>query len=212
MAAEAELIVRLIEAADGGGEFGVVVHVEARLGEDVEHPVGAIAVLGVVAAAENLNIVDILRVDVGSETRRDVRIGDGNAIDEPRSLVAAAHVKHVVGQVGGGGEIDDHREAVGQIGAGRALNLLAIDQRGRRKRLLRGCADLGSHHCRLADGRNGKLHVKHLGSIRGQRKALLQFGKRGRLCGDRIVAKSNGRESEFAFGIRLRFLGPRGSG
>ena len=45
-------------------------------------------------------------------------LGNGDAVDEPAGLMAAAHVQHVVGHVGAGDVVGDHLHADGSVGAG----------------------------------------------------------------------------------------------
>ena len=128
VAAEAELIVGLVEVAASEDEFGVVVALEAGAGDDVEDAIGAVAELGSVTAAIDFDVVQILGIELGTKVLRDGGVDDGNAVEEPGGLVSAAHVQHVVGDVGSGDVVGDHGQAVGGVGAGRALDVLSADQ------------------------------------------------------------------------------------
>ena len=128
VAAEAELIVGLVEVAAGEDEFGFVVALEAGAGNDVEDAIGAVAELGAVAAAIDFDVVEVLGIELGAEVLRDGGVDDGNAVEQPGGLVAAAHVEHVVGDVGAGDVVGDHGHAVGGVGAGGALDVLAADE------------------------------------------------------------------------------------
>src|SRR5580704_12877929 len=113
----ADLIVGLIEAAGGENKIAFAIALETGAGDHVENSVGAIAEVGVVAAALDFEIVDVLGVDLRSEIVGDVGVGDGDAINEPLDLMAATHVEHVMGYVGGGNVVGDHLHAVGAVGA-----------------------------------------------------------------------------------------------
>ena len=83
MAAEAELVVGLVEIAGGEDEFALVVALEAGAGHDVEDAVGAVAELGAVAAAVDFDIIDVLGIELGAEILRDGGVDDGNAVEQP---------------------------------------------------------------------------------------------------------------------------------
>ena len=100
--AEVELVVGLEEVAGGDDELGLAVALEAGAGDDVEDAVGAVADVGGVAAALDLDVVDVFGADLGGEVAGDVGVGDFDAVEEPADLVAAAHVEHVVGDVAPG--------------------------------------------------------------------------------------------------------------
>ena len=123
--AEVELVVGLEEVAGGQDEFGLAVALEAGAGDDVEDAVGAVADISGVAAALDFDVVDVLGVDLRAEVAGDVGVGDLDAVDEPADLVAAAHVEHVVGHVGAGDVVGDHRHAVGAVCAGSVGRCLA---------------------------------------------------------------------------------------
>ena len=128
--AEVELVVGLEEVAGGEDEFGLAVALEAGAGDDVEDAVGAVADVGGVAAALDLEVVDVLGVDLRGEVAGDVGVGDLDAVDQPGDLVAAAHVQHVVGHVGAGDVVGDHGHAVGAVGAGGLGDVFAVDESG----------------------------------------------------------------------------------
>ena len=62
--AEVELVVGLEEVAGGDDELGLAVALEAGAGHDVEDAVGAVADIGGVAAALDLDVVDVFGVDL----------------------------------------------------------------------------------------------------------------------------------------------------
>ena len=53
-------------------------------------------------------------------------LGTGTPSISQLDLVAAAHVQHVVRDVGAGNVIGDHRHAVGAVGAGSLLDVHAV--------------------------------------------------------------------------------------
>ena len=120
-------IVRLIEIAEAGDQFGFVVALESGAGNDVEDAIGAISEFGAIAAAIDLHVVDVLGIELRTKVGSDVGVGDGYAIDEPAGLVSAANVELIVSLVGAGHVVGDHGQAVGAVGAGRAFDLRAID-------------------------------------------------------------------------------------
>src|SRR4029077_2739033 len=92
----AELVIGLAEIAAAGDELALAVALEAGARHDVEHPVGAITLVGTVAAALGLQVVDVLGIDLRTEVARDVGIGYLHPVDLPAGLVAAAYVQLVV--------------------------------------------------------------------------------------------------------------------
>ena len=111
-------------------QLAFAVALESVAGKDVEDAVGAVADVGGVAAALGFERVDVLGVDLRADVGGDLGVGDGDAVDEPTGLVAAAHVQHVVGHVGAGHVVGDHLHAVGAAGAGSFVDVLAGDERG----------------------------------------------------------------------------------
>ena len=132
VAAEAELVVGLIEISGAEHEFGLAVALESGAGHDVEDAVGAVAEFRAVAAAADFEVVDVFGIELRAEVGGDVGVGDGDAVDEPAGLMSAANVELVVGDVGSGDEVGDHGEAVGASGAGSARDVEAADERGGR--------------------------------------------------------------------------------
>src|ERR1700733_12894938 len=117
MAAEIELIVRLIPIAKAGDEFGFVVPLETTSRHDVENSIGAVSIVGVVAASLNLEIINVLGVDHRAQIGSDVCVGHRYTVNQPVNLVATAHMQHVVGYVGGRHVVGDHGKAVGAVSA-----------------------------------------------------------------------------------------------
>src|ERR1035438_844704 len=102
VAAKAERVVGLIKIAGAHNQFGLAIALKTGAGHDVEDAVGAVSKLGAVAAAVDLDVIHILGIELGSEILCDRGVDDGNAIEKPCGLVSAAHVEHVMGDVGSG--------------------------------------------------------------------------------------------------------------
>jgi len=83
VAAEAELIVGLIEIARAEDKFSLTVTLEAGPRDHVEHAVSAIPEFRPITSATHFQIVNIFRVKLRSGVRGDVRIGDRNAVNQP---------------------------------------------------------------------------------------------------------------------------------
>ena len=94
--AERELGFTGVEIAGGKEQFGFAVALESIAGQDVEDAVGAVADVGRIAAALGFELVDVFGVDLRADVGGDFGVGDGDAIDEPTGLVAAADMQHVV--------------------------------------------------------------------------------------------------------------------
>lgn len=130
MVTEADLIVRLEEAASGEDELALTVALEAGARDDVEHPVGAVAQGGVVGAAIDFKGVDVFGVDLWGDVGGDVGVGQGDAGDQPVELVAAADVEHVVSHVGTRDEVGDHGHGIGAVRAGGLRDVDTVDEGG----------------------------------------------------------------------------------
>src|SRR5260370_12155820 len=83
MAPKAELIVRLMETPICSDKLSLVVSFKARARSDIENAISAIAILGGVAPALHLHIVDILRIELRAHIARNVCIRNGHAVDQP---------------------------------------------------------------------------------------------------------------------------------
>ena len=132
--ADTHLVVRLRVAPGAQDDLGVVVPLESRSRDHVEHRVGAIAELRVVAAPMHLQVVGVLRVDLRPDVAGDVRVRHRHAVHQPAHLVAAADVQLIVGDVGARHERRDHRHAVRPARPRRVGDVAAVDERGRRHR------------------------------------------------------------------------------
>src|SRR5260370_8980070 len=112
MPAEVELVIGLIKISRGKDKLGFIVALESGARRDVEYAVGAVAVVGGVAATLRFESIDVLGIDLRTEVACDVGVGDRDAVDRPTYLVSAADVELVVRQIGTGHVIADHRETV----------------------------------------------------------------------------------------------------
>src|ERR1019366_4363929 len=125
VAAEIDLIVGLVEGAEGGSELGFVVAFETGAGNDVEDAVSAIAGIGRIAAATDFEEVDVFGIDLGAHVAGDIGVGDGDTVNRPGDLMAAADVKLVVRDPGARNVGGDHVEAIAEVGAGGVLDFAA---------------------------------------------------------------------------------------
>ncbi len=137
----------------------------------------------------------------GAEILRDGGVDDGNAVQEPGGLVAAAHVEHVVRDVGAGDVVGDHGQAVGAVGAGSALDVEAADEGG-------GSGGVGGDdRGRGGDDdffiRRGHLQLKVNDRHSSRDDGDILCSLREALTGDAdgILAERHGVELEFAGGV-----------
>src|SRR5579863_9047931 len=152
VAAEAESIVSLVEISCAEHQFSLAVAFKASAGSYIEHSVGAVADLGAVASAIDLEIVDIFGIDLRAQIGSDVGVGYGDAVDEPAGLVAAADVELIMGDVGSGDVVGNHSQAVGASRAGSAFDIETADQSGGRSRV-----------CGCGFGVSGNIHGDFVG-------------------------------------------------
>jgi len=157
---EVELIVSLEEAAGAEDELGLAIALKACARDDVEDAVGAVAYVGGVAAALDLDVVDVFGVYLCAEVAGDVGIGDLDAVEEPGDLMAAAHVEHVVCDVGAGNVVGDHGEGVGAIGPGGLGDICTTDECGGSDGVDVGSVRFGGDVGGLLDGAEGQLDVE----------------------------------------------------
>src|ERR1019366_4257029 len=120
----------LKEVSGGENEFALAAALEACARDYVEDAISAVADVGVVAAALDFEVVDVLGIDLGGEIACDVGVGNFDAVDEPGDLMAAAEVEHVVGHVGAGDVVGDHGHRIGVVGAWGQGDVGAVDERG----------------------------------------------------------------------------------
>ena len=127
MIAEADLVVGVVITAIAADEFRLPVALESRASHDIKDSVGAVAIFGAIAAALNLEIIDVLGIKLRADIGSNVGVGYGHPIKQPRDLVSAANVKLIMDQVSAGCVVRDHVQAVGLVGAWSLSNLLSAD-------------------------------------------------------------------------------------
>src|SRR6267154_875336 len=111
--AETELAVSGMTAAVRCDKLCLTVALEAGFGNDVECAVCAIAVFGGLAATLNFDHVDVLWIELRADVRGNVGVGNGDSIDKPGNLMAAANVQLIVNHVSARRVVGDEFEAVG---------------------------------------------------------------------------------------------------
>src|SRR6267154_5133699 len=117
---EAQLAVRRMAAAVRSHKLGFTVTFKTGFGNDIECAVCAIAVFGGLAATLNFDNVDVLRIELRTDVRGNGGVGNGDSVDKPRNLMAAANVQLIVNHVGARRVVRDEFEAVG-AGCARSL-------------------------------------------------------------------------------------------
>src|SRR6267378_3753327 len=211
VAAEVELIIGLIEVAGGEDEFGIVVAFEAGAWGDVEYTVGAVAIVGGVTPALRFHGVDVFWVELGAEVAGDVGVGDGDAVNQPGRLMAAANVQLVVDDVGTGDVVGDQRHAVGSRGAGCITDFQPVDEGGGRDGLKLRRPRVSRDRDRLRLGAKLQLKMQN-GSRAGEHSDGLFLAGEGSGGGcNAIFAKWNRVEVKFAVCIGLCSLHVAGS-
>src|SRR5712692_2568807 len=78
--AETDLVIRFVEAAEAGHNFGLAVALEAGAGDDIEDSESPVAVFGRIAAASDLNGLDVLGIKLRPDIAGDVRVRYGDAV------------------------------------------------------------------------------------------------------------------------------------
>ncbi len=212
MAGDTRVVVGLTEVATADDELGLMVAFEAGPRHDVEYPIGTIALIGFITAALHFEIVDVLGIELRPQVAGDVGVRNLHSVDGPGGLMPAAHVQLVMDHVGTGNEVGDHGHAVALVGAGRALDVLAADEGGRR------CGDGHRRFGRRRDGHGlqrrarTELHVGDRRGTRGHRHFLGPGRKIGLRDREDIVAQRHAHEGELAAGIAGGALSPIGRG
>ena len=135
MTGNAGVVIGLAEIATAGDEFALVIPTEAGLGYDVEHAIGAIPLIGLVATALRFQRIDILGIDLRAQVVGDIGVWNLDPIDFPAGLMAAADVQLVVDEIRAWNEVGDHCQTVGAVRSRRVFDIIPIDERGRSGRL-----------------------------------------------------------------------------
>ena len=210
MAAEAELVVGLVEVAEAGDQFGLVVALESGARGDVEDAVGAVAKLRAVTAAVGFQILEILGIELRPEVGGDIGVGNGNAIHQPAHLMPAANVELVMRDVSSGNVVGDHGQAVAAVGAGGPLHIQAADQGGGRRGVRRRSFSSGGDGNVFTLARDLKLKMRHRLSAGNHNDILRRLDEPRTRHRDRVFADGHGVELELAIAITGRGLGPIG--
>src|ERR1041385_2037953 len=87
-----DLVVGVVVAAVSENYFALAVTFKAGTGHDIEHAIGAVAVVRGISPALYFEIINILRIELRSDVRRNACIRHWHSIDQPGNLVAPANV------------------------------------------------------------------------------------------------------------------------
>src|SRR5947209_20554522 len=74
-----DLIIGGIKTAVAGDKFGFAVALETGTRDHVKYPVSAVTVFGGVAAALDFDVIDVFRIKLRPNVRRDAGVWHGNA-------------------------------------------------------------------------------------------------------------------------------------
>ena len=124
MAAEAQLIVRLVKISICQQQLTLAFALETAARHHIQHRVRAIAEFRRITATLNFEIVDVLRIKLRADRVRDVRVRHRHAIDEPSHLMPAANMQLIVGQIRTGNEVSYECETVSAIRSGSLRDFL----------------------------------------------------------------------------------------
>ena len=145
MTSAADLVVGLIKVSGCDHQIALPIALKAGARGNVKHAIGAVAITGVVAALQDFEVVDVFGVNLRPQIGGDIRVGNGDTVNQPQDLVAAIHVKHVVRDIGRGHVIGDHLHAVRAVSSRGLLDVLSVQQRCRRGRV-HGCFYRSARH------------------------------------------------------------------
>src|SRR5947209_20390704 len=87
--AEINLIIGLIEIAEAGDQFPLVIPLKSRPRNDVEHAIRPVAIFGAVTPALDFEIINIFRIKLRTHVAGDVCVGHRNVVQEPAYLLTA---------------------------------------------------------------------------------------------------------------------------
>lgn len=196
--AKTDLIVGLSVTASAEDEFAAAIALKAVAWDDIEHSVGTVTEVGLIAAALDIKIVDVERVDGGAYVAGDVGVGDLDTVDKPAELVTAANVKHVMHHVGAWSVVSHHGEAVGATSSGRLDDLLAANEGGGRHGVWADVGRLGADLGGLRDGGDGEGKMQDRTTVGRDGEDLLEWCEVCSCYGDDIDASRDAIESEDA--------------
>jgi hypothetical protein len=210
MPAEIELIVGLVPVPQGHYQLRFIVAFKTGARNYVENAIGSVAVISRIAAALDLEIIDVLWVNLRSQIARDVCVRDRHSVNQPAHLMAAANVELIVSEIGSRDVVGNHLQAIGAIRAGRQGDVLPVNESYRSHginvyRLLLSFRRDGSG---LAHGGNLKLEVENRRGVRTQCDRRALACKSALRYGHHVIAERHGRKRKGAVWLRLRGLGP----
>ena len=119
MVADTDLAVGLMKVSIRCEEFDFAITFKPGARNHVEDTVRAVAIVGSISATLDLHDIHVFGVELRSNVGSDIGVGDRDAVDKPRNLVAAAHVELIVNHVCAGRVINDEVETVRAGGARR---------------------------------------------------------------------------------------------
>src|SRR4029077_8903659 len=108
VAAQAELIVRLVEIACAKKQFSLIVAFKTGTRDDVKDSVSSVTELCAITSTIRFHVVNIFGIELRPNVRSDIGIGHRNAINQPTSLMCAADVELIVRDIGSGNVVGNH--------------------------------------------------------------------------------------------------------
>ena len=172
MIPEGDLLVSFEGASDRCHNLAFAVSFEATLRVHIEDAISTVAEVRVVASSIYLKVLNVTGIDLRTKVGSDVGIRDLDAVQKPADLMTAAHVQHVMCDVGAGDVIGDHRQRIAAIGTGRVLDCRLPKQ-------YRGCHRTDVRGIRRCRHRDALLHSGH-------RQGDVQDRRCARRDGDRL--------------------------
>ncbi len=204
MIAQADLIVGRVVSTVAANHFALSVALKTCARRNVEDSIGTIAVFGAVATGGRLQVVHVLRVKLWPDIRGNVGVRQRHAINGPGHLMAAAHMKLIMHNVGSRNKLRDDAQAVALVHGGIAIDLPPGDRslRGGSHRLKRSLLIVNLDGFMRASGR--KLEVKHRRASAAHEQLLLLRCESSRRDGQAILANRKGVDLESACRIALK--------
>ena len=132
--AKRQLFIRRKRTARAQAQLTLATALKAALRVHIEDAIGPVAQFGPVAPAVHLQIRDVTRIYLRPKIRRDVRVRNLHAVQEPAHLMPAAHVQQIVGYVSARHIVGDHCERVAAVRARRRFDVALAQQHHRRHR------------------------------------------------------------------------------
>src|SRR6202521_3799602 len=201
--AAADLVIGLIEVSEAQDEIALFVPLKAGTRDDVEDSVGSVSIIRVVAAALDLEIIDVLRTDLRPHIAGNIRVRNGHAVNEPADLVPAADMKLIVREVGAGNVIRNHGQTVRAVGSRCVLNILAAQKSCGRDGIQRRADRLAGYNRFFGEGGQFHWEVQNGARSGGNDDALRRRLKIRNRHGNGIFAQRDCTEVEFTIVIGL---------